>query len=294
MNKVAILLDSTCDMTINLLHEYEIDYVPMSFSIEDKEYQALLTWENLSPKDFYSIMRKTRVYTSQIKDHDFASKFHELLDKGNDILYLGCSSGLSKSVVRGKVVAEEIMKERPEAKIRVVDSLISGMGQGLLGIYASELRDAGKSVDEIADRIEEIRLDYNQWGTVGDLTYLKRAGRVKASAAFFGNIFGVKPIIISDVNGNNFAYKKVKGRKASLQEIADSVVNNIVDPLNHYVAISHADCEKDALELKALIESRVQVKGFFITPLGPILGASCGPDTIIAFHYGKTVTIKGE
>ena len=294
MNQIAILLDSTCDMTINLLHEYDIDYVPMGFSIGDKEYSALLSWDNISPKEFYETMKKTRVYTNQVKDVYFEKKFNELLDQKKDILYLGCSSGLSKSVSRGEVIAREIMAKRPGAQIRVVDSLISGMGQGLLGIYASSLRKEGKTLDEIVSLLKENRLKYNQWGTVDDLNYLKRAGRVKASAAFFGNIFGVKPIIISDICGNNFAYKKVKGRKASLEEIANSVASNIVDPENHYVAISHADSEKDALELKSLIESKIKVKGFYLTPLGPILGASCGPNTIIAFHYGKEVTLKGE
>ena len=294
MSNIAIILDSTCDMTIDLLDKYDLDYVPMGFSFDDKEFVAYLDWKEISVKDFYATMKKTRIYTSQVSEATFEEKFNKLVSEGKEVLYIACSSGLSKSIDRGRIVASRIMKENPKAKIVCIDSLISGMGQGMIGIYAASLRDEGKSIDEIASAIESEKLKFNQWGTVDDLNYLKRAGRVKASAAFFGNIFGVKPIIISDIHGDNFAYKKVRGREDSMKELADSVVRTIVDPENHYVAISHGDCEEDAYKIKEMIEKQIKVKGFFITPLGPALGASCGPKTLIAFNYGPEVTLEGK
>ena len=150
-------------------------------------------------------------------------------------------------------------------------------------------------VDEVAAITERDKLKYNQFATVGTLTYLKNAGRVKAGAAFFGNIIGIKPIIISDVKGNNYAYKKVRGRKAALEEIAQSVVDNAVEPEKHWLAIDNADCEEDAKAIISMIEAKgVKFARYFMNPLGPILGASCGPQTIIAYFYGKEVTILGE
>jgi len=168
------------------------------------------------------------------------------------------------------------------------------MGQGLMGIKAAELRDEGKTVDEIADEIEKTRLNMNQWATTGSLTYLKNAGRVKASAAFFGNLIGIKPIIISDIKGNNYAYKKVKGRKASLQELATSVINHCPDPEHNYLAITHAVCLEDAKELVRLIEEKIRFKRVFIMDMGPILGGSCGPEMVAAYHYGTEVTLLGK
>jgi DegV family protein with EDD domain len=230
-----------------------------------------------------------------VTEDEYKTKFNEYLDKGMDVLYIGCSSALSGSVKLGAKVAKQIMEQRPDAKIIVIDALNSGMGQGFMGIKASLLRSEGKTIDEVAAITEREKLKYNQFATVGTLTYLKNAGRVKAGAAFFGNIIGIKPIIISDVKGNNYAYKKVRGRKAALEEIAQSIVDNAIEPEKNWLAIDNADCEDDAKAIIAMVEAKgVKFARYFMNPLGPILGASCGPQTIISYFYGKEVTILGE
>ncbi len=296
MDKIKILLDSTCDRTREQRKEYDLGYLERGVSVDDKTYDAKLDWSNYSVKEFYGWRREgKRVFTSQVQEPYRKKEFLRYLDEGYQILYIGCSGKLSGSVKTGFLVADELKKERPEGKVVVIDACISGRGQGLLGIRASMDREAGRNIDDIAKDIQDNRLKYNQWGSTRTLTYLKNAGRVKASAAFFGNRFGVKPIIISDINGDNYAYKKVRGRKMALQEIADSVERTAVDPENHYLAITHADCEKDALLLRDRILAKgLKFKGIFINVLGPILGASCGPDTIIAFNFGKEVTLKSE
>lgn len=294
MKKFVILLDSTCDMSVELMEKYDIGYVKMGVTFDDVTYPASLTWDDFTPEQFYEKMKTgTRVYTNQINEPEFNQVFSEYINQGYDILYIACSSGLSGSVKAAELAAKKLNENGN--KIVVIDSLISGMGQGLLGILASELREQGKSIEEVAGVIEAEKMRYNQWGTVADLNYLKRAGRVTASSAFFGNLFGIKPIIISDTKGKNFAYKKVKGRGNSLNELVDSVIRTSVDPENHFVAITHANKEEDALKVKqGLLDRGYKCKGFFICNLGPILGASCGPETIIAYNYGEEVTICGE
>ena len=295
MKKFAILLDSTCDMSKDLLERFDIDYVKMGVTFNDNTYPASLTWDDFTPEEFYNIMKSgVRVFTNQINEPEFTEVFNKILADGKDILYIACSSGLSGSVKAAQLAAEKLNAEE-KGKVIAIDSLISGMGQGLLGILASELRAAGKTIDEVAATIEVEKMKYNQWGTVADLNYLKRAGRVTASSAFFGNLFGVKPIIISDTKGKNFAYKKVKGRKSSIDELIESVIRTSVDSENHIVAITHADAEEDALKVKeGLIARGYKCKEFIISNLGPILGASCGPQTLIAYNYGTEVTICGE
>lgn len=295
MRQIAVLLDSTCDMSIEHLTEFHLDYCPMGVSIDDKQYAADLSWKDMSPHDFYELMKQgKRPYTQQITEQVFRDKFTKYLKQDMDVLYIACSSALSASVKVAARMAPDLMKEFPGSKVIVIDSLNAGMGQGLMGITASELRASGKSIDEIAAEIEKTKLKYNQWGTSGTLKYLKNAGRVKASAAFFGDIIGVKPIIISDIKGQNFAYKKVRGRKTSLQELADSVVRTAEDPANHYLAITHADALEDAKEIQRLVEEKVHFKRVFIHDMGPILGASCGPDMVAAYDYGTEVTLEAK
>ena len=146
---------------------------------------------------------------------------------------------------------------------------------------------------ETADYIESIRLKVNQCGTVESMEYLSRAGRVKASKAFFGNLFGVKPIIISDRKGQNYAYKKVKGTANARVAIADHIVNaanGVFDTL----LISHADCLDDAILLRDEILKKAPFKEVILGYIGPIVGASVGPGTVICFTFGEEVTVEGN
>lgn len=296
MKKFKVLLDSTCNLTPENLREFDIDYCKMTVAIDDKIYQADLSWPDMSPKEFYEIMKSgKRPFTQLVTEEEYRNKFNEYLNQDMDILYIACSSALSGSVKVAYKISKELMQEKTDSKIIIIDALNSGMGQGFMGIKAAQLRDEGKTIDEVASIIEQEKLKYNQFATVGSLTYLKNAGRVKASSAFFGNIIGIKPIIISDIKGNNYAYKKVRGRKTALEEIATSIVENAIDPEKNYLAIDNADCEEDAKAIISMVEAKgVKFQRYFINPLGPILGASCGPQTIIAYFYGKEVKILGE
>lgn len=295
MRKFAVIADSTADLGIDLRQKYNIDYVKMNYVIDGKEYPASLDWENHSVKEFYDIMRGgKRIFTTQVPREEFVTKFTEYITNGTDVLYISCSSALSASVNLARIVAKELMEEYPESKIVCVDSLISSLGQGYLAIEAAKLRDAGASVEETAKHIENIRLNVNQCGTPASLEYLKRAGRVTASSAFFGNLLGVKPILISDIKGQNYACKKVKGHLNAKREIAKMTSEFVTDDGYDCLYISHSDALEDAEFLRDEILKTAPFKNCYINYIGPIVGASVGPGTIIAFCYGKKVTIEGR
>lgn len=294
MREFVIFSDSTCDLDKATREQYGIEYVAMNYSVDGEEFVASLDWESHSVKDFYDLMRGgKRVFTTQVPQNVYYDAFKSAAEQGKDVVYISCSSALSASVKTAEVVANEIKKEFPDAEIYCIDSLISSLGQGYLVIEASKLRAEGKSAKEVAEYIESNRLKVNQCGTVESLEYLKRAGRVKASKAFFGNLFGVKPIIISDIKGQNYAYKKVKGTSNARVAIAEHIVdaaNGVYDEL----FISHADCEEDAVRLRDEILKLATFKNVKMGTIGPIVGASVGPGTVIAFCYGTEVTVEGE
>lgn len=293
--KFAIITDSTADLGKDLREKFDIDYVCMMISMEGKEYQASLDWEEYSLREFYDWMRNgIRVYTTQVPNDAFKKKFIPYLEKGVDILYIACSSALSASYKASLVIQEELSSQFPERKIICVDSLISSMGEGQLAIEASKMRAEGKNIEEIRSWIETNRNQFQQLATVEDLGYLKRAGRVKATKAFFGNLFGIKPIIISDAKGQNYAYKKAKGRKGAYAEIIASLRAEIVDAEQQYISITHADCLADAEELKQRILAEIPCKGVYINSIGPIVGASVGPGTLGVYFRGKEITIVEE
>lgn len=294
MKDFKIITDSCSDMPKDLREKYDIDYVKMQIVVDGKELPASLDWDIYSPKELYDIMRGgKRITTTQVPNEEFTEVFGKYLEQGMDVLYIGCSSALSGSVNAGLVIAREL-EEKYDAKIVCIDCLNSCYAEASIAIKAAELKAEGRSLEETAGWIEENKLKFNQAATVESLDYLRRAGRVKATAAFFGNIFGVKPIIISDAHGNNYAIKKVKGRKGSIAELVNMAKETIEDPENQTLYVCHADCMDDAVAFKDALAKEIPCKDIYVGYIGPIIGASTGPGTIAVYYYGKEVTVVGE
>ncbi len=290
MRPVKIVTDSCSDLPKELREKYGIDYMMMNTVKDGKETPASLDWEFYSPKELYdSIRNGERVTTTMVPPSEFQKYFRAELEKGNDIVYIACSSKLSGSVNVGKVEAENILKDFPGAVICCVDSINACIGEGIIAIKAASLRDEGKSAKEIESAILPIRNNVNQFVTVHNLNALKAAGRVTGSSAFFGNLLGVKPIIISDKVGNNTPIKKAKGRLNSLKEIVALTAEAVEGIDNPTIYITHADCEDEARDVAEMIKEAIPGANTYITYIGPIIGASIGADAIGLFSYGKSI-----
>ena len=301
MNKFVIFTDSTSDLTTKQRKDHNIEYARMLVNWTDKdkkfhETYADLDWTEMTPSQYYNLMKDGAVImTSQVTEQEFDLQFIPHLEKGEDILYLACSSALSASGnLASRLFREKYSKEYPNCKIRVVDTLCSVMGEGSMVLEAARLKEAGKSLDEIADEIEKTKLSYNQSATVEDLTTLAKHGRVKAAKAFFGNIFGVKPILISDAKGNNFAIEKAKGRRNALLRVASLVKERVIAPEKQICYVCEADAKEEDLELLVGQLKEIGFKEVAVQKLGPIISASCGPATIGVYYRGQDETRIGE
>lgn len=292
MKQFQVLTDSTADVEKKYRDKYDLDYMKMIFTIDGKDYDADLEWKEISPTQYYEMMRGgKRSVTGQIQPSEVEEKFKKYLDAGLDILYVSCSSKLSGSYNYAEVYAKELLEKYPGRRIVCFDSLRSNYAEGLVAIDAAKYALEGKSLDETVEQLTKDRLSYQVYATAGSLAWLKKAGRVKASAAFFGNLIGIKPLIVSDAKGNNFAFKKVKGRKASLDEFVNIIVERMTNPEQGLLCIEHADCYEDAKYIATEVAKKINVKEINISDLGPIIGATTGPDTITINFFGQEVTI---
>ena len=294
MRKVQIITDSCSDLTPELMDRYGIDYAKMNTVYEGKTSPADLAWTPDEVHALYGIMRDgNRVTTTQVPVEEFDRVFRKYLDAGCDIVYISCAVKQSGSVNTARVLAKKLLEEYKDAQIFCVDSLHACMGEGLLAIETAKFASDGKSAAEVAAFAEEKRKYIRQTCTVHSLDALKRAGRVKASAAFFGNLLGVKPILVTDVDGEQAAFKKVKGRGNSLAEIVNMMKEDIVDPENQTVYLAHSDCTPEEVEqVKDLIKQNIPCKDIYVGYIGPIIGASIGPDAFALFAVGKQITFK--
>ncbi len=292
MNKVKIITDSCADMDKAMREKYDIDYARMSIMWSGEEKYASTDWDLYTVKEFYDAMRSgIRITTMQVSAQEFERVFTMYLEQGYDIVYVACSSALSGSYNMGQVVAKQLAEKYPDRKILCVDPKNSCGGEAIVTIEAAKLAAQGLSADEVAQKTASLAEKSMQFCTVGSLTYLKRAGRVKASTAFFGNLFGVKPILISNDKGENEAVKKVKGRKNALDECVDMLKASFVDaelPASEQtVFVMHADCEADAEYLAEQVKAKIAPKDVYIGVVGPIIGASAGPDTVALYAFGN-------
>ena len=296
MRKVKIITDSCSDLTAELMEKYNIDYGRMSTVCDGVETPALLTWNEKDVHNLYDTMRGgKRVTTTQVSVEEFNRIFKKYLSDGYDSVYIGCSSKQSGSVNTSQVVATKLLLDYPDAQISCIDSLNASIGEGMLAIEAAKMAAEGKNVSEITSYITDIRKNVWEFATVHSLDTLKKAGRVTGSSAFFGNLMGIKPIITADAVGDQAAYKKVKGRQKSFEEIVNLLKENITNEGEQTVYIVHADCSKEEVDnLVKLVKDKIACKDIHVGYIGPIIGASIGPDAIGVWAFGNKVTFCGN
>lgn len=297
MRKIKVITDSCADMDKAMRDEYGIDYVRMLLNWGGEERYALCDWDVYSVKDLYDALRGgVRISTNQVTAQEFEEVFGKYVAEGYDIVYVACSTGLSGTYGVAQSVAQSIMEAHPECKIVCVDPLTSCAGEAITAIEAAKLAEQGLSPEEIGEKATAVSRKTFQYCTVADLTFLKRAGRVKAAAAFFGNLFGIKPIIISNANGIHEAVKKVKGRKAAIDTCIDAAKKSLAAYADEYpieertLYVVHADCIEDAEYMAKRLREETNVKEVRISILGTITGATTGPATVAIFGIGEQMT----
>ena len=289
MAKFRIFTDSCSDLSTSSRQQYDIDYFRMNVVLDGEEKPADLDWKEFTYEEFYGWMYAGRkLKTTQVPAPEFEEKMTKVLEKGEDVLYVSCSNKLSGSINTFQLVKEELQEKFPDRKIIGVDSLAATGSEGQLAIFASELRAQGKTIEETAAILEEKRTCFTYFATVDDLKYLKNAGRIKGSKAFFGNIIGVKPIIMSDAQGNNLAIKNARGTKASLEEIFEHVKEGMNEETK-VVYVGSGKAEASAAKLKERFEKELGLEVVEYA-IGPIIGTSCGPGVVSACFRGKEVT----
>jgi len=287
----VIITDSTADLDRPMREKLDVEYIKFTVTSGEDEYVCSLDWdEAFTAKQFYDRMRKGEVFkTTMIQQVTYESTFEAYLKEGKDVLSVCCSSGLSGSYNAARLAAESLRVKYPGRKLICVDALRSTGALAVLVYNASRLRAEGKTIEETARWLEDNRMKTHQFGTVNDLIYLKRCGRVTGMVQIMSKIFNIKPIIISNTKGENQSVMKVRGRLTSLQKLINLTKENIVNPERQTVFISHADCEEEARLLEKGLLEEVKCKDVYINWVNPTVGASTGPGMIGVFFCGKEV-----
>ena len=286
MNKYVIMTDSACDMKPALLAEWGVQFQNLTYRFDGSDQEYIDS--DIPATEFYAKMRSGSVAkTAAVNSESFLTMFDGALSEGKDVLYLGFSSGLSTTYNSARIASLEMKERYPDRKIVVIDTLAASAGFGLLVYLAVQKKAAGASLDEVAAYIEELKWKLCLWFTVDDLVYLKRGGRISPTAAFVGNMLGIKPVLHMDNEGHLINMMKVRGRKTAVATLADQYGKLAEDLAGGTVFISHADCMSDVDELSKLLKDRYGADVKIVTDVGPVIGAHAGPGTLALFFIGK-------
>ena len=286
MRDYVITTDNTCDLPKEYLEQHEVPTMSLTYILDGETY----TEENSLPyQDFYKKMREGCMPTTcQVNPEEAKKNLLRFLEINKNIIHIAFSSGLSGTYNSTCLAAQEIMEERPDCRIQVVDSLCASMGEGLLVHKALQLQEQGKSFEEVSEWLERYKGNLVHNFTVDDLFHLYRGGRVSKTAAILGTMVNLKPVLHVDDAGFLKPVSKVRGRKKSLNTLVDSMEKQIGSwrDKNDIVFLSHGDCYEDALYVKAQVEKRFGIHEFIISPVGPVIGAHSGPGTLALFYMG--------
>ena len=286
MRDYVIYTDSACDIPEETLHEWGVRYCWLTYTFEG-EAREYSNYELPFPEFYDRVRRGGVARTSAVNADAFLHGFEEVLKEDKDILYIGFSTGLSSTCSAAEVAAEELRKKYPECDIRCVDTRAASAGFGLLVSMAVEKKRQGGTLEECEQLMLDNRFHLCHWFTVEDLVYLKRGGRISAATAFVGNMLSFKPVLHMDDPGHLINMFKVRGRKASIEALADKYGELALDRAGGTIFISHGDCEADAKKLADILRERYGASVDKIVYVGPVIGAHSGPGTLALFFLGK-------
>ena len=286
MRKFTLVTDSSCDLPSEILTELNVRALPLCFNFKEEQYMDEKDESSMKYTDFYRRMREGEVATtSAVPVGVFEQYFEEEAQKGQDVLWIALSSGLSTTCSSAMIAAKAVSERYPERKLFVVDSLAASLGQGLFVYLVAKKSDEGGSIEEVRDYAEGLKLHICHFFTVDDLKYLKRGGRISAATALVGGLLNIKPLLHTDDEGHLVSIGKARGRKASIQALADSVKGNDLPETREIAFICHADCLQDA-QLLADILKKDGFKKVVIWYTGAVIGAHSGPGTLSVFYVG--------
>ena len=282
MAAFKIITDSCADFTNAQYAALDVAYAPLSVLFRG-ELHANFS-EEKETKMLYDGLRQGEMpTTSAANPEGWAAVMRPYLDEGKDILVLAFSSALSTTYQSAVIAAQELIDEYPDRKINVVDTLCAALGQGLLVWHACQKRDAGMTLEQVTDWVEDNKLHLCHWVTVDDLFHLKRGGRVSGATAVVGTMLNIKPIICVDDNGRLISVGKARGRKAAMDILLKRFDEHCTD--KETVFIGHGDCLEDARTLEAALKQR-GVQNIQIGYVGGVIGAHTGPGVLVIFFMG--------
>ncbi|MBO4418300.1 MAG: DegV family protein [Oscillospiraceae bacterium] len=282
-----IMTDTSANLPSELTRKKGITVIPFPYFVNGARHTCLDT-EGFDSETFYGAMREgAEVSTSQINPQNYIDVMRPVLEQGEDILFVGMSSGISGAYYSAELAAAELQADFTDRKIRLVDTIGASLGEGLLVLRAEAEKVLGRSLDDIYEKLLDLRHRMCNIFTVDDLKYLRKGGRLSNLSFIVGTILQIKPLLKGDESGKIVAFAKLRGRKKALEELAKRYDEYVVNPEEQMIGIAHADCPEDADRLAELLRRNHPPREILTVGYEPVTGSHVGPGTLALFFLAR-------
>ncbi|MBR0355081.1 MAG: DegV family protein [Oscillospiraceae bacterium] len=283
----AVLTDTSGNLPKRLTDEHEIGVIPFAYTVNGVDH-VCLDIEAFDGASFYRDMKAGQVVTtSQISPRHYADFFEPCLQAGQDVIFVSMSSGISGSCNSANIAADMLRETYPERHVRVIDTKGAALGEGLVALRAAACRDAGMSFEETAAAMEALSTRMCNVFTVDDLMFLRRGGRLSNFSAIVGTVLNIKPLLKGDEEGKIVAFAKLRGRRRSIEALAEKFETLAVAPETQTVGVVNAACRGDAEALIALLRRKCPPKEIISVDYEPVTGCHVGPGALALFFEGR-------
>ena len=282
---IIISLEATCDLSKEIIKKNNFRIVNMNFMIDDEEYNT--ENDDGETSQLYEKMKNGKKTTTTLVNEDtYIQHFNELLKENKPIIHLALSSGLSGTYNMAKNAEKQVnLMAKDNNNVFVLDTLCGCSGQGLLAILVSKFAKKAKTIDDIINYVNDVKMKIRHTYTVDVLKYLVNGGRVNRSAAFIGTLLNIKPVMRLSEDGKLVLTQKVISRKKALNLLFDEL-KQTYDPNGEICFISQSSCPADAEYIKQLISTQTSLTPI-VNTLGPIIGSHSGPGTFALFYLSQ-------
>lgn len=289
----VLLCDSNCELWYTTVKELGIDYIPMPYLYNDREYFYDLG-ENTDFAAFYSAVRAGAVPKTQaLNPENYKDVLEPYFAAGEDVLYISFSHAMSGTFDQLDAALSELKQKYPNRKCTVFDTKSISLGTGIQVKAAAELKNKGASDEEIISFLNDFTNRVAVYFVVDDLMHLKRGGRLSAASAVVGTLLSVKPVLTTNSQGGLSVLEKVSGRKKAVRSLCEKVARTITD-YNYPVYVLDADCKEDGDELAAMIKAHRPEADIVRQTVGPVIGSHCGPGTLGVIFIADERPVKLE
>jgi DegV family protein with EDD domain len=271
---VAVVTDTTGYLPRELVDRYGISVVPLYIVFADRTVQesAITDYEA-----FFEELRRADSLpkTSQPSVGDFMATFEPLLARGDEVVSIHISGGISGTVESGRQAADQLEREgKGGERVRIVDSSTAAGGLGIVTLAAARCAQLGGTLDEVVDAANRARAELKMWFAIDTLEFLKRGGRIGAASAWIGSTLKIKPILT--VERELSPVERVRTSSRMFERMVDYAQQRHDSGADAWV-VQHIAAPEQAERLAARCHEVFGGEPLFVSEIGPVLSAHTGP-----------------